>query len=50
MRYWRDVEGRPFESLVSPDGLHMNDWSYACFAKTLAVAITDAVARSASCP
>ena len=23
----------PFETFVSPDGLHMNDWSYACVAK-----------------
>jgi lysophospholipase L1-like esterase len=46
MRYWHEVEGRPFESLVSADGLHMNDWSYGCFAKTLASAITDTVGRS----
>ena len=23
----------PFETFVSPDELHMNDWSYGCVAK-----------------
>ena len=36
MRYWRLSENMPFETFVSPDGLHMNDWSYACIAKLLA--------------
>jgi acyl-CoA thioesterase I len=27
---------------VSPDGLHMNDWGYACWAKLLAAAIGQA--------
>ena len=26
----------PFEQFVTPDGLHMNDWGYACVAKLLA--------------
>src|SRR5215468_6512958 len=43
MRHWHDVDGIPFEAFLSPDGLHMNDWSYLCFAKALADAITDAV-------
>jgi hypothetical protein len=30
---------------VSPDGLHMNDWSYACLAKGLALAIAEAATR-----
>ena len=30
-----------FDTFLSPDGLHMNDWSYACIAKLLAVAILD---------
>jgi hypothetical protein len=25
----------PFESFVIKDGLHMNDWGYACFAQLL---------------
>jgi hypothetical protein len=48
MRYWHDVKGMPFETFVSPDGLHMNDWSYACFAKWLGVAIADAASRPAA--
>jgi len=42
MRHWHDVKGLPFEAFVSPDGLHMNDWSYGCLAKALATAITAA--------
>jgi hypothetical protein len=30
-----------FEQFLSPDGLHMNDWSYACVAKLLAAAILE---------
>jgi acyl-CoA thioesterase I len=42
MRHWHDVDGIPFEAFLSSDGLHMNDWSYRCFAKALADAIADA--------
>jgi acyl-CoA thioesterase-1 len=45
MRHWYSVEHLPFETFVSPDGLHMNDWSYACLAKALGMAIADAVSR-----
>jgi acyl-CoA thioesterase-1 len=45
MRYWREVAGIPFEAFLSPDELHMNDWSYACIAKLLAESITEAVTR-----
>jgi lysophospholipase L1-like esterase len=45
MRYWRDVDHLGFETFVSPDGLHMNDWSYACMAKGLGNAILEAVQR-----
>jgi hypothetical protein len=30
---------------VSADGLHMNDWSYGCLAKSLASAIVEAATR-----
>jgi acyl-CoA thioesterase-1 len=45
MRQWNQVDGVPFEAVLSPDGLHMNDWSYGCIARLLAVAIGDS-ARS----
>jgi lysophospholipase L1-like esterase len=45
MRHWRHVEAMPFEAFVSSDGLHMNDWSYGCFAKALAGAIADGATR-----
>jgi acyl-CoA thioesterase-1 len=45
MRYWRLTESIPFETFVSPDELHMNDWSYGCVAKLLAGAIAEAAQR-----
>jgi acyl-CoA thioesterase I len=45
MRSWREVQSLPFDDFVSPDGVHMNDWSYACIAKWPAGAIADAATR-----
>ena len=45
MRHWYQTEHLPFETFVSPDGLHMNDWSYACLAKALGMAIAEAASR-----
>jgi acyl-CoA thioesterase I len=45
MRRWRETEHLPFETFISADGLHMNDWSYACLAKALGIAIAEAVTR-----
>ena len=45
MRHWADVDHMAFETFVSPDGLHMNDWSYACMAKGLGNAIAEAAQR-----
>jgi hypothetical protein len=45
MRRWYETEHLPFEAFISPDMLHMNDWSYGCLAKALAVAIADALTR-----
>ncbi|HXZ45117.1 MAG TPA: GDSL-type esterase/lipase family protein [Pseudolabrys sp.] len=45
MRHWRDADHVGFETFVSPDGLHMNDWSYACMAKGLGDAIAEAAQR-----
>jgi lysophospholipase L1-like esterase len=46
MRYWRLTEDIPFATFLSPDELHMNDWSYGCVAKLLAGAIADAATRA----
>jgi acyl-CoA thioesterase I len=45
MRRWHEIERLPFEAFVSSDGLHMNDWSYACVAKWLAAGIVEAAKR-----
>jgi acyl-CoA thioesterase I len=43
MRHWHEHQGMAFETLLSADGLHMNDWSYSCVARQLGIAIADAV-------
>jgi acyl-CoA thioesterase I len=45
MKRWHQVEHLGFEKIVAPDGLHMNDWSYACMAKGLGFAIAEAAGR-----
>ena len=35
MREWHEQQALPIESFVIADGLHMNDWGYACFAQLL---------------
>jgi acyl-CoA thioesterase-1 len=45
MKRWYQVDHMPFDAFVSPDGLHMNDWSYGCLAKWLATAIQEAATR-----
>ncbi len=45
MRYWRLTEDMPFSAFLSPDELHLNDWSYGCLAKLLAGAIEEAATR-----
>jgi acyl-CoA thioesterase-1 len=45
MKRWHNEDHLAFSAFVSPDGLHMNDWSYACMAKGLALAIADAAGR-----
>src|SRR5262249_31787499 len=42
MRYWHVIEHMPLRTFLSPDALHMNDWGYACFARSVATALTDA--------
>jgi len=43
MRYWHETSGVPFETFLSHDQLHMNDWSYGCTARYLGAAIAEAV-------
>jgi len=45
MRHWHEVDGLPFETFMTWDGLHMNDWGYACVAKSFGVAIAEATTR-----
>ena len=45
MKHWYNVDHMTFASFVSPDGVHMNDWSYGCLAKALSVAISEAAQR-----
>jgi len=45
MRHWREAERIPFETFLSPDQLHMNDWGYNCWAKLMADAIDRAATR-----
>ena len=47
MKHWSEVDHMTFETFVSPDGLHMNDWGYACMAKGLGMAIAEAAERPA---
>jgi len=35
MRHWHESQALPIETFVIADGLHMNDWGYACFAQLL---------------
>jgi len=45
MRHWHDIERLAFETFVTGDGLHMNDWGYNCLASSLGAAIADAATR-----
>jgi len=48
MRRWYETDHLPFATFVSADGVHMNDWSYACLAKVLGLAIAEAATRPAT--
>jgi lysophospholipase L1-like esterase len=36
MKSWAEQQRYPFETFITADGLHMNDWAYDCVAKLLA--------------
>jgi acyl-CoA thioesterase I len=42
MRDWYESQHHAFDVFISRDGLHMNDWGYACWAKLLAASIVEA--------
>lgn len=43
MKEWHDDQRLPFDNFVIKDGLHMNDWGYACFAQLLGDCIIQSV-------
>ncbi len=45
MKRWNQVDRLPFEAFTSADGLHLNDWGYACMAKGLGMVISEAAQR-----
>lgn len=46
MRYWYKHDRLTFADFISPDKLHMNDWSYACLAKLITGSISEAAQRT----
>ena len=45
MRHWYTEQRLPFDAFLSPDELHMNDFSYGCVARALRGAIAEAATR-----
>ena len=45
MRDWHEKQALPIDSFVIADGLHMNDWGYACFAQLLGDDIIESVGQ-----
>lgn len=45
MRAWHEKQNLPIDAFVISDGLHMNDWGYACFAQLLGGAIIRSVGQ-----
>jgi acyl-CoA thioesterase-1 len=45
MRRWYETERLPLQTFLAFDGLHMNDWSYACLGKWMGAAIAQAAVR-----
>ncbi|MFO1109497.1 MAG: SGNH/GDSL hydrolase family protein [Bradyrhizobium sp.] len=45
MRDWHEKQAIPTEEFIIPDGLHMNDWGYACFAQLLGDDIVKSVGQ-----
>ena len=45
MRRWNETNGLSYSVTLAPDGYHMTDWSYGCFAENFARGITNAIQR-----
>jgi lysophospholipase L1-like esterase len=45
MRHWHEEQHIDVDNFITPDGLHMSDWGYACFARGLADAMVDSITR-----
>jgi len=45
MKNWYDSQSDSYSNFTYSDGLHMNDWGYACFAQLLGDTIIDSVSR-----
>ena len=45
MQNWREEQKIPYETFVTQDALHMNDWGYGCVARILAGSLVDAATR-----
>jgi lysophospholipase L1-like esterase len=45
MREWHEQQALPVDSFAIADGLHMNDWGYACFAQLLGDDIIQSVGQ-----
>jgi lysophospholipase L1-like esterase len=45
MREWHERQSIPINDFVIADGLHMNDWGYACFAQLLGDDIIESVGQ-----
>jgi acyl-CoA thioesterase-1 len=39
MQHWHEAREYAFSDILAPDLFHMNDWSYSCLARNLAVAL-----------
>jgi lysophospholipase L1-like esterase len=43
MQSWHDSQSLDFDRFTVADGLHMNDWGYACFAHVLSDSLADSL-------
>lgn len=46
MRHWYEDKAMAFDAFSVADGLHLNDWGYACFAHVMSDMIEDTVTRA----